>query len=562
MAQPPPFLTVPREIRDLIYREFLLIDAEDGYVYNPETGKLRTAKEQPIDLTPMYTCRQIAAEMVGAPLRLHTITFTTNDSRQAQRDAMKWEHIITHQWQAVQSSLDFVLPWTCGKTDSLTGMSDGDRALCGADQPFQSLFTHQKIQRNIIRHLMATNADIENFFSTAHWTDNLSPSGPNDPHDHDPLRFLNVGMEPWKIPTEDEMNCTIASSAALLHVIDKISNPIRTDSLQMGGDYDEPCKIRRFSAAASAIHWFHSIPSSAREHVRNILVHEDRASSAYPETHTQGLISLCEQYPQMKVERRVDIWDAVWSFAGGGEPLQDTQPPVYDAEKRGRWATALVAGWMNEASASPSNFTLVFKAYDCPERAELVFHAFVQRDVAWQVAFEEAFKSKYDNSFDAFRAPPQEPYFGKKFPALVGSLGERSSRIRCNFDTGTAWTDAQLPEIPKVQNASEAMWVKMWLKKRTKNYRRGDVTLEAWGTAGLAHIFRLNHTLEDASLIQPRRWFDKEALKWAKQWLGIKVRALPASPREVPVSENPAPPALQMSRFWALSNTRWMNDMW
>lgn len=100
------FLSLPREIRDEIYCAYLAIGAEYGYVFNCGTGKLQTASNPPvdaesgdsnggqaIDLSLMYTCRQIAAEMYGLPLRFHTITFTTLYSEKLRPRAGRWQFL-------------------------------------------------------------------------------------------------------------------------------------------------------------------------------------------------------------------------------------------------------------------------------------------------------------------------------------------------------------------------------------------------------------------------------------------------------------------------------------
>ncbi|KAK4166286.1 hypothetical protein QBC43DRAFT_350567, partial [Cladorrhinum sp. PSN259] len=70
-----PFLRLPREMRDAIYKEYLLLD--DDYVLNFESGKLRTSDNQPIHLNSIYTYRLVANEMIGLPLRTNTIAFRT-----------------------------------------------------------------------------------------------------------------------------------------------------------------------------------------------------------------------------------------------------------------------------------------------------------------------------------------------------------------------------------------------------------------------------------------------------------------------------------------------------
>ncbi|KAK8112505.1 hypothetical protein PG984_013031 [Apiospora sp. TS-2023a] len=77
-----PFLRLPRELRDAIYREYVLVDG--GYVFNPYTEKLRKATGQgrgdanrAINLSLTYTCRQVAIEMKGVALGANLVTFKT-----------------------------------------------------------------------------------------------------------------------------------------------------------------------------------------------------------------------------------------------------------------------------------------------------------------------------------------------------------------------------------------------------------------------------------------------------------------------------------------------------
>ncbi|KAK0736564.1 hypothetical protein B0T21DRAFT_367183 [Apiosordaria backusii] len=93
----PPclFLTVlPREIRDLIYYEYLFTDK--GYVLDFEAGKLRMHSGAPIDLALSYTCRILAAEMRGLALRINTVTFSTVTSPALRARAGRFECILRH----------------------------------------------------------------------------------------------------------------------------------------------------------------------------------------------------------------------------------------------------------------------------------------------------------------------------------------------------------------------------------------------------------------------------------------------------------------------------------
>jgi hypothetical protein len=106
--QRPHFLFLPREIRDLIYYDYLRMGTEDGYTYDFEAGKLRTADKQPVDLSLMYTCRLVANEMRGLPLRLHRITFTTLYSDELRFRAGRWAYLMYLAEQTLYDKIDDV----------------------------------------------------------------------------------------------------------------------------------------------------------------------------------------------------------------------------------------------------------------------------------------------------------------------------------------------------------------------------------------------------------------------------------------------------------------------
>ncbi|RGP71817.1 hypothetical protein FLONG3_6982 [Fusarium longipes] len=72
---PTKITDLPLEVRQQIFGEYFA--AQDGYVYNEQSGKLRHADGTPIDLSLIYTCRYIANDCKHLPLALNTIHFST-----------------------------------------------------------------------------------------------------------------------------------------------------------------------------------------------------------------------------------------------------------------------------------------------------------------------------------------------------------------------------------------------------------------------------------------------------------------------------------------------------
>ncbi|KAF1977662.1 hypothetical protein BU23DRAFT_270970 [Bimuria novae-zelandiae CBS 107.79] len=96
MRATPHLLGIPRDIRDKIYKDY--ITAEDGYMYNPSSGKL-TTNGQPYLLSLMYTCRQIASEMGEPAICYHIINFKTLHSKDLRLRAFRYSYLLDLLWR-------------------------------------------------------------------------------------------------------------------------------------------------------------------------------------------------------------------------------------------------------------------------------------------------------------------------------------------------------------------------------------------------------------------------------------------------------------------------------
>ncbi|KAJ3938961.1 uncharacterized protein N0V96_011073 [Colletotrichum fioriniae] len=71
-------LSIPREVRNLIYEHYIIVEA--GYIYESDGllgGRLKRADGRPINLNLMYACRLVANKMRHLALRSNTLTFST-----------------------------------------------------------------------------------------------------------------------------------------------------------------------------------------------------------------------------------------------------------------------------------------------------------------------------------------------------------------------------------------------------------------------------------------------------------------------------------------------------
>lgn len=75
MATSSPALQLPRELRDEILGHAVDVG---GYIYTDASGKLRTAKNEPINLALILACKQIALEVTELLFKHNPITVSTS----------------------------------------------------------------------------------------------------------------------------------------------------------------------------------------------------------------------------------------------------------------------------------------------------------------------------------------------------------------------------------------------------------------------------------------------------------------------------------------------------
>jgi hypothetical protein len=82
------FLDLARELRDEIYTYYAAHDG--GFVYDPQTRKLRTSEGHSIDIALMRTCKQIAQELLPIILEVNSVTFKTGSIDRAMSDRARY----------------------------------------------------------------------------------------------------------------------------------------------------------------------------------------------------------------------------------------------------------------------------------------------------------------------------------------------------------------------------------------------------------------------------------------------------------------------------------------
>ncbi|KAI4636776.1 hypothetical protein J4E93_010901 [Alternaria ventricosa] len=305
MAEPQGFLKLPRELRDQIYEDYFTL--EDGYHYNHKTNKLLKAKAEVIDLDLRLTCRQVAAETRGLALKLNTINFSTVCDENLCQRAGRFNaiQIIINQLKA--KYLLWHAPWT-GLIDS---------AICDYVEKYHSAFlptiqTMQCFGRNGIgrnlnewkeipsqtRHFIASTLEaiaakpeFEDAVSRdRHWKGSAYTPSP------DPVPVVEYSHPPWMFPSEDDIS-------DMLELIDPVCVEASYSKPWLYWDQEQ----YRFSAATAAIRFLESMPAETRLAMRNLVLHEDHESVAWPECHGQGLIPFCQENSDLHIERRISL---------------------------------------------------------------------------------------------------------------------------------------------------------------------------------------------------------------------------------------------------------------
>ncbi|KAI1350788.1 hypothetical protein F5Y01DRAFT_325850 [Xylaria sp. FL0043] len=322
-----PLLDLPGKLRDAIYQQYVIV--EGGYVYEFKRGKLRAANdpEHPIDLALMYTCRQIAREMMSMALSANTITFRTLSSPELSLRARHFHGIMRTLIGAAGRPLELCDQCVLGEV--ARGFPECQPLLQLArvvGQEESPSLTDQ--DRKDILFLKLRDTRDESIFDEDCWKEPPPPQGaliyaPNSTRNI--LELVSKFM-PWAILIPDEIN----------YAIRKFDKERWTENKTRKG------KICPFSAAAVAFKFLHDTPMSTCKHIRKIFVHEDRESVASPQCHAEDFIPFCLENSFLRIERRVNLWRAV---VVGFEYIDSTLGKQYENI---HWS-AEVGTWVAEA---------------------------------------------------------------------------------------------------------------------------------------------------------------------------------------------------------------------
>ncbi|KAK1829761.1 hypothetical protein QBC39DRAFT_355838 [Podospora conica] len=423
-------LSMPGEIRDMIYEHYIRIDAEDGYILHFETGKLRTATKKPIDLNLMYTCRQVADEMQGLALKIQPITFKTLYSRDLSFRAARFRRALIGQGHgALDNGLGFILKCLLRKDLIDPSMRKKINDHFGHDMMgcFERVYQWRRFRRHgpnfkdkaacayrVKREaleLAITDPKIYNYITKEYHPDakvlRLPPGSDPDwetvfekdqDYPIDAILALERGIDRWWIPTHEELDALARENRYYRHSDSGFEiHPQYPGELAQSGEFYEEARrskgllIRRFSAAAAAVHFLKSIPPATRSQIRTVLVHEDFGSIGGP-TDILGLVPFCAENPHLRIQQRVDICGALLRWTRNISEFTNFHPDTdfYPDHKRYRsWQTRLE--FQDDFPRVLSEQLALFKDNMVPEAITTIFvaeteprwtRALVQRSLA------------------------------------------------------------------------------------------------------------------------------------------------------------------------------------
>jgi len=484
-----PLLRLPRELRNHIYDYYFSCDG--GYIHVFETNKLRRADDQPIELSLVLSCRQIAAETHGLALRSNTLRFTTFHS-----DATQEQAGLLH---AVNKTITFMKEklLNCATDDHL-GEEQAQTAKKAYPQ-FMHVIDHWRSQGTRI---------IGRFYLTRFL---ICGEAPSIWRDFVAFTLDLVSRQPGFIE-QTRMHLKHEVNDDEVHLINKadpkpwqIMGDVEISRLQtftrvsFESPHVWPSTKYAYSAASIALLFLDSLPTTARENIRKIMLLEDRESISFPESHGRGFIAICQKHPQLKIERFVSLWKNVLpvhkvllSFYLGDNQRFFDEGDMDNDRCPARQITKAVGAWVKEAMSLPElgmphgSFTLVLDGDPCPELSSRAFRI-VQRDVIWQTALDTCYaRGHLPQPSWLKRRLLTAGYMFEGLPEAVGHLSMTSPLIRTNFPVESPYDVEQLLRDHEGWSAED--WEYIWELHEPKEFQT-EPPLLPW------HLLRQGHVI-------------------------------------------------------------------
>jgi hypothetical protein len=173
-----------------------------------------------------------------------------------------------------------------------------------------------------------------------------------------------------------------------------------------------------------------ALRSQTRTHLRNLVLHEDRKITHYPERDGKMLISFCQENASLRIERRVSLWgNRGLASSDWHNEDDDFIVPSLSVTKRELAPWIMEAVYLSSFGMPQDAFTLVLDGNPRLDLASEIF-AVAQQDASWQTAFERSDAWLLSSYEEAWRSAS---YIMEGFPKAVQDIADGISLVKCNF---------------------------------------------------------------------------------------------------------------------------------
>jgi hypothetical protein len=307
MATSSPALQLPRELRDEILGHAVDVG---GYIYNNASGKLRTAKNEPINLALTLACKQIALEVTELLFKRNPITVSTSQPGTGDSmlpDATRYyETLVRIDSMRINLLLEFPHCVSLAAFDTVYHQYPRSR--------------HQlRTMEDVCSYRKGCIPEVDHYFNPAladrEWIELLFLMVQAHP-DFDPESVGNSAVGFYSragvahlYKTYCRIEQQLAASETMLWDIPSHSHLEVMESVSRSPFLlDHPAV---YSSVALFIRLMRRIPRAKRRHIRSVILEDLHVGAASPECRGRGLVQLCKLYPQLRIDRCASILGAV-----------------------------------------------------------------------------------------------------------------------------------------------------------------------------------------------------------------------------------------------------------
>ncbi|KAI0585705.1 hypothetical protein TUN205_00795 [Pyrenophora tritici-repentis] len=249
------------------------------------TGKLRTADDESIHLALMLVCKDIITEVNELFLKRNAVTVSTGGPEPAHTgapEASRYEHASLQ----IRRTKALVLLLNASAV-SFTVKQAMDLFPDTGKQLFR-LLTGKRLCHSELLEILFQNAQSMSVLGSS---EDVATYSKYHEYCMNEKHILTTLSTPWEIPPD-------AQFRAMDCVADE---PLRV----------QPRYMRSYSPVARFGSVMQKISGAARNNIRTVILEDLYGSVASPECHSRGLIPLCKDHPQLRIERRANVQDAV-----------------------------------------------------------------------------------------------------------------------------------------------------------------------------------------------------------------------------------------------------------